>query len=105
MNHPIIDQNRFKIAKLCENHKVKSLFVFGSLANGGFKNDSSDIDLMVDIDENDPVLRGEHLMTLWLQLELLFGRNVDLITFHSIKNPVFKKSVEQTKKILYERPD
>lgn len=105
MNHPLLLNNQAKIVELCESHKVKSLYLFGSLANGLFKNDTSDIDLMVDIEENDPVLKGEYLMALWLKLEALFGRNVDLVTYHSIKNPIFKKSVNTTKQVLYERPD
>lgn len=40
------------ITKLCKNHKVKSLYAFGSVPTDEF-NDSSDIDLVVDFQPQD----------------------------------------------------
>jgi len=42
-----------QIQELCKKNKVKTLFAFGSVIRYDF-NDNSDIDLVVDIDENDP---------------------------------------------------
>jgi hypothetical protein len=44
-----LDQYSREINSLCLQNKVKSLFVFGSVLNGRFTEDS-DIDLVVDID-------------------------------------------------------
>ena len=43
-----------QIEALCKNNKVKSLFAFGSVLRSDF-NDASDIDLIVDFDEKDPI--------------------------------------------------
>ena len=44
-----------EILKVCKQHKVKSLFAFGSVTRDDF-NDDSDIDLVVDFEESDPFL-------------------------------------------------
>ena len=62
----------------------------------------SDIDLLVEIDISDAVERGEKLMSLWDKLELFFKRKVDLLTNSSIKNPYLRKSIDQTKVLIYD---
>ena len=42
------------IRNLCQKNKVKNLYVFGSVLTDSFT-DKSDIDLIVDIDSNDPL--------------------------------------------------
>lgn len=91
------------ISNLCQQYDVVRLFVFGSAANGDFKTDSSDVDLMVEMDETDPTIRGEKLMALWTAFEQLFGRKVDLVSINSIRNPFFKEEIEQTKRLIYDR--
>jgi predicted nucleotidyltransferase len=88
---------------LCETHHVRSMYAFGSSTKTSFNLNSSDIDLVVDIDENDPIERGNHLLDLWAKLEEFFRRKVDLLTPSSIKNPVLKTSIDQSKVLIYER--
>ncbi len=85
---------------LCKLHKVKEVYAFGSIVNGNFTSDS-DIDLVVDIDEKDPVNKGGLLLSLWDKFEKYFGRRVDLLTPDSIKNPYLKESIDQSKKLIY----
>jgi predicted nucleotidyltransferase len=85
---------------LCKSHKVRELFAFGSVVNGNFTKDS-DIDLVVDIDEKDPVNKGGLLLSLWDKFEKYFGRKVDLLTPDSIRNPYLKESIDDTKKLIY----
>ena len=92
--------NEFLI--LCQTHKVKSLYAFGSSITDRFNEQSSDIDLVVEIDIEDPIERGEMLMSLWDKLEAFFGRKVDLLTYASIKNPVFKENIDRTKTPIYD---
>ena len=42
-----LERHATDIAKLCENHKVRSLYAFGSVLTDSF-NKKSDIDLIVD---------------------------------------------------------
>lgn len=48
-----LDKYSNEINNLCLQNKVRSLYVFGSVLTGQF-NEKSDIDLVVDIDSNDP---------------------------------------------------
>jgi predicted nucleotidyltransferase len=68
-----------------------------------FSEQSSDIDLVVEIDIEDPIERGEMLMSLWDKLEAFFERKVDLLTYASIKNPVLKENIDRTKTLIYDR--
>ena len=79
------------------------MYAFGSSITDRFNEQSSDIDLVVEIDIEDPIERGEMLMSLWDKLEAFFGRKVDLLTYASIKNPVFKENIDRTKTLIYDR--
>ncbi|HMR18940.1 MAG TPA: nucleotidyltransferase domain-containing protein [Sphingobacterium sp.] len=87
---------------ICRQHKVKHLFAFGSSTNEAFDIANSDIDLLVDLDETDPLQKGEYLLDLWDNLEVFFQRKVDLLTPISIKNPYLKKSIDATKVLIYD---
>jgi predicted nucleotidyltransferase len=87
--------------KLCKLHKVKELYAFGSFVNGNFIDDS-DLDLLVEINEPDPLNRGELLLSLWNGLEQYFKRKVDLLTFNSLRNPYLKDSINKTKRLIYD---
>jgi len=41
-------------------------------------------------------------MLLWDNLELFFNRKVDLLTDNSIHNPYLRKSIDSTKKLIYD---
>ena len=86
---------------LCKKHKVKKLYVFGSAVSGNFT-DESDLDVLVELNESDPLIRGELLLSLWNELELYCHRKVDLLTFNSLRNPYLKESINNTKKLLYD---
>jgi uncharacterized protein len=87
---------------LCKSHDVKSLYAFGSSVNGNFDDNLSDIDLLVELNTNDPIERGENLIDLWDKLELFFQRKVDLLTQSSVRNPILKKSIDQSKQLIYD---
>ncbi|WPP49892.1 nucleotidyltransferase family protein [Catalinimonas niigatensis] len=87
---------------LCQAHQVKTLYAFGSSITEHFNEKTSDIDLLVEIDEDDPIERGEKLMSFWDKLEAFFHRKVDLLTDTSIKNPILKKHIDQTKILIYD---
>lgn len=92
--------NEFRV--LCQTHKVKSLYAFGSATTANFDFIKSDIDLLVDLDVPDPIERGEKLISLWDTFEIFFKRKVDLLTNSSIRNPYLKKNIESTKILIYD---
>jgi hypothetical protein len=90
---------------LCKTYNVKNLYAFGSSVTDNFNEDHSDIDLLIEIDNDDPIERGENLMNIWDQLEHFFQRKVDLLTSNSIKNPILKKNIDSTKILIYDRKE
>jgi predicted nucleotidyltransferase len=92
--------NDFK--DLCVNHQVKSLYAFGSAVTDNFDPISSDIDLLVEIEDPDPIGRGEKLLDLWDKFEVFFNKKIDLLTDSSIRNPILRKNIDNTKILIYD---
>ena len=86
---------------ICKAHKVKELFAFGSVITDHF-NDESDLDLLVDVDEEDPLICGDLLLSFWDEMEKYSGRKVDLLTPNSLRNPYLKEEIDRTKKLIYD---
>jgi predicted nucleotidyltransferase len=89
-----------QIRKLCGSNNVKSLFAFGSVLTEDFKIES-DIDLIVDIDEKDPLSYSDSYFNLKFQLEQLFQRKVDLLEKKALKNPYLREKLEHTMVRIY----
>lgn len=87
---------------LCKNHKVRYLYAFGSSVTERFNRNLSDIDLLVEIDADDPIDRGEKLLSLWDFFETFFQRKVDLLTDSSIRNPFLRENINSTKVLIYD---
>lgn len=100
--HNEIRSNQQAFLELCQKHQVKSLHAFGSSVKNEQISDASDIDLVVDVDDEDPIQKGELLMSLWDEFEQFFKRKVDLLTMSSIRNPILKSSIETTQVQIYD---
>ena len=74
-----------QINRLCESHKVRHLFAFGSVLNDEFTKES-DVDLVVDFNVNDPIDYAENYFTLKFSLEDLLKRPIDLLEHKALKN-------------------
>ena len=98
----LLVNRRQEFSSLCREYKVNYMYAFGSSSNNKFDKETSDIDLIVELDEPDPVERGEKLMALWDKLESFFNRKVDLLTEDSIHNPYLRKSIESNKILIYD---
>lgn len=95
-------ENIKQIQGLCDQHQVRALFAFGSVLNDDFNVDS-DIDLVVDIASEDPLVYSDNYFELKSKLEQIFKRQIDLLEEKSIKNPFLKEQIEKTKVLLYGR--
>lgn len=100
--YSIIKDKSKEFKDTCKQHRVKKLYAFGSSITNSFDLNTSDIDLVVDLSIKDPIEYGEALISLWDSLEVIFGRRVDLLTEDSINNPYLRKSIEATKKLIYD---
>ncbi|KXK23814.1 MAG: DNA polymerase beta domain-containing protein [Bacteroidetes bacterium OLB12] len=98
----ILKERYSDFVELCRTHKVDKIYAFGSSVTNHFNPQKSDIDLVVKVDIDDPVDRGEALLSLWDNLEELFKRKVDLLTEDSIRNPYLKANINRTKKLIYD---
>lgn len=87
---------------ICKEHSVEYLYAFGSSVTSRFNEITSDIDLVVEIDEKDPVEKGEKLISLWDSLEAFFQRKVDLLTERTIINPFLRRSIDSTRVLIYD---
>ncbi len=96
----IANQQIKRIVELCKDHRVKSLFAFGSVTRADF-NDASDIDLVVDFYENDPFSYADLYFDLKLKLEEILNRKVDLLEERAIKNRFFREELDKNKVKIY----
>lgn len=97
----IIKNNKASIDKLCKENRVEKLYVFGSVLNETF-DENSDIDFLVTFNDNIPLLEfGDNYFELLFAFEELFNKKIDLITERSLSNPYFIKELDDTKKMIY----
>ena len=96
----IIDTRREELAGLCRKHHVKRLEVFGSAARADFGK-ASDIDLLVEFNEDVGSSRFDNFFELQRKLAELFGRPVDLVEPGGLRNPYFIRRVNETREQIY----
>ena len=89
-----------EIIKTCKEFNVKELYAFGSILTEDFSS-KSDVDLLVIFKRNYASDAFNHYFGLKEKLENIFGRNVDLVCYNAIKNPYFKREIDNTKSELY----
>jgi len=88
------------INELCSKHKVKSLYVFGSVLSDKF-NKESDIDFIVEFEPIDIAAYTDNYYHLKFSLEDILKRPVDLLEEKAIRNPYFRQAVNNQRRIVY----
>ena len=96
----LIKENQAKLNALCENHKVKQLFLFGSILNKKFTAES-DVDFLIQFEGVDLVNYFDNYMDFKENVEKLLNRKIDLVENQAIKNPIFRKVVDSQKQLIY----
>ena len=95
----LIDKHTEEIKKLCSQYKVMHLYAFGSVLTGRFT-DKSDIDLIVrfkNLDAN----YADNYFNLKFALEEILNKKIDLLEEKEIRNPYFKKAIENKLQLIY----
>ncbi len=97
-----IQIDRAKIAEFCRKWRITEFSLFGSVLRDDFRPDS-DVDVMVAFD---PHARWTllDLPEMKEQLEVILGRNVDLLTRRGVeqaRNPLRKKEILSSAEIVY----
>lgn len=98
--HHHINNKLAEIRSLCSKANVNMFYVFGSVLTSKFNKDS-DIDFVVEFNTMSYEDYADQYIKFCDELELLLNRKVDVLTPASIKNPYFKKKVDQTKQLIF----
>lgn len=96
----LIERNIDGIKRLCNDHAVAKLSVFGSVLTDRF-NDDSDIDFLVSFDNVPIEDYADNYLQLSMALSQLLGREIDLVEDKAIRNPIFRSNVDRTKVQIY----
>ena len=99
-----IKTHRGQITELCRRYGVKRLELFGSAARGtDFEPGRSDIDFLVDFNEDEPHTL-EHLLELESKLSNLLGRPIDLVDRCALdrsRNYIRRRSILRDAQAVY----
>ena len=87
------------IADYFKTQPVLKAWLFGSFSRGE-ETDTSDIDILIVLDDNQHV--GLKFFGMYEDLKELLGRNVDLVTDRSLAS-FARESVDRDKILIYER--
>lgn len=103
----IIKKNISTIQKLCENHRIAKLWLFGSaLFEAEFQADS-DIDFLFLYDDDGKFQKDfpyvDALLGMKKALNQLLKTEIDLIEYGDFSNPYFKEAVKTQKLLLYDK--
>ncbi len=96
----IVDETREQIVHLCEKYGVKELYVFGSVLREDF-GQQSDIDMAVVFSRTGIAGSFDQYFDFKAELEQLLGRPVDLVCAGSVRNSVFRRELDETKRLIY----
>ena len=96
----LIEMNMDKIIALCKKYKVAKLWVFGSILTPRF-NDESDVDFSVIFNYNEIPDLFIVFFDFIDELQQLLGRRIDLVDETAIRNPYFRKELDNTKQLIY----
>lgn len=102
MINPLVANALPDIRILCERQGVQSMSLFGSATSDSFSPTTSDVDFVVKFFDNDKLDLVDRYLDLAEGLERTLHRPVDLVTEASIRNPIFRKVVEQSKILIYD---
>ncbi len=97
----IVEQQKSNLQTLCRKHHVRRLEVFGSATDESFRPETSDLDFLVDYL---PLTNAQYVdayFGLLSDLEDLFQRKIDLVVDRAIRNPYFRKGVDQSRQVIY----
>ncbi len=96
----IIDLHKTSIVSVAKSHGVSSISVFGSALTNKFK-PTSDVDLLVKFEGVDLYNYFDNYIDLKEKLETILKRDVDLVEEQTVKNPILKRVIERTKKVIW----
>jgi uncharacterized protein len=98
---PDVVQHQAELEQLCRAFHVRRLELFGSAATGRDRPGESDLDFLVEFEPLSPGSYADTYFGLLEALEALFGRPIDLVVDSTIKNPYVRRSVDESKVLIF----
>jgi len=100
--HPLIEQHRGEIARLCRRYAVRRLEIFDSAARDtDFDPVRSDADFLVDFEPGSGLRAVRQFFGLAEALEQLLRRHVDLVEPRAIRNPYLRASIDKAREVVH----
>ena len=90
-----------EVRELCAKYRVTRLELFGSATSAAFDPASSDLDFIVEFADISPVEHADCYFGLLMDLQTLFGRDVDLLELRPDANPFLLTTIEESRETLY----
>ena len=97
----LIEQHRAQVLALCRKYDVRRLDIIGSATRNDFDPDKSDLDFVVEFNNFNIDNAADRYLGLMVDLEDIFSRKIDLVSYRAIRNPYFKQVVDNTRTPLY----
>jgi predicted nucleotidyltransferase len=97
----LIEHHRPQLLALCRKYDVRRLDLIGSAAREDFDSSRSDLDFVVEFNNFTVENAADRYLGLLVDLEDLFERKIDLVSYRAIRNPNFKQVVDNTRVMLY----
>lgn len=88
-----------KIEDFCRKWKISEMSLFGSVLSNEFRTDS-DVDVLVSF-KKDACWGLFDFVDMRDELEIIFGRKVDLIEKEALRNPFRKRRILSTREVIY----
>lgn len=99
----LINQHIDQIKKICSDHQVEQLFLFGSIITDKFSN-QSDVDVLIQFSSFiDPLDYFNNYMDFKEKLEDVLNREIDIVENQAVRNPIFRRILDRDKVLIYER--
>lgn len=87
------------IPDFCRRWRIAEFSLFGSVLRDDF-GPSSDVDVLVTF-ERDALWGIDEWIAMRDELERLFGRNVDLVSRASLRNPFRREAILNSRRVLH----
>ena len=102
---PLVEEALPEIRALCQRYGVERMSLFGSATTEKFSPETSDVDCLVKFFDSDKPGIADRYFELAEELEHALHRSVDLLTERSVRNPIFRQCLEQSKILVYDSSD
>jgi predicted nucleotidyltransferase len=89
-----------EITRLCRQHKVKTLYAFGSVLTEKFSS-GSDVDLIVKFQDIPVEDYADNYFDFKFSLQDMLKRPVDLLEEQAMRNPHFIQNINRQKQLIY----